>query len=372
MKKQIVVIPGNGIGSEITQQSVRILHAIADVWAHEFEFRYCLMGADAMEKTGSYLPEETIESCKKCDAILLGSVLSNNPAKTTVEEEKTNRGLSQLKKALQVLGEIRPVGSFPSLYHLSPLKAKHIQGLELVIISAANEFNYADPREETGDQNQEGNEITNTKKRVEKVVQLGFEFAQQQRSKLTLISEDKPTMGFELWQQTVTERAGQYPGVEVSEMLIENVISQIIFNPQQFDVILTDNPLFGNILSNEAGMISGSPGLLAGGSVGNDIAMFGAARKDDLQELREDLANPIGCILSAAMLLEYLEMKKEANLVREAVDWTLKNNFVTKDLDSVNFYLTSTIGELIVEYISNKTPEELQQNDNDLRKSTII
>lgn len=372
MKKQIVVIPGDGIGTEITQQSVRILHAIADVWMHEFEFTYRLMGADAKEKTGSYLPEETIASCKNSDAILMGAAWQNEPDNTATGGVETDRGLSELKKELEVIAEIWPVSAFLSLYHLSPLKAKHIQGLDLLIISAANESGYREIKGKPTEPNHEPDEITNTKKRIEQVVQLGFQYAQRHNKKLTLIRQANPVAGSGLWKQMVVEIAEQYPGIAVSDMPINKAITEVILNPQQFDVILADNHLFGNILSEEAGTLTGATGLLPWGSVGNNTAVFGATQKDYLQGPGRDIANPIGSVLSAAMLLDYLGMEKEAAMVREAVSWILKNNFVTRDIDPVNFYLTSTIGDLIVEYISNKVPEEPPQNDNDLRKSTII
>jgi 3-isopropylmalate dehydrogenase len=154
-------------------------------------------------------------------------------------------------------------------------------------------------------------------------------------------------------------------------MFVDNAAMQIIINPRQFDVILTEN-MFGDIISDEASVITGSLGLLPSASVGNGTALFEPIHGSYPQAAGKDIANPIGSILSAAMMLDHFGMTAEAGLIREAVAWTLKHNFVTKDIDPVNFYLTTTIGELIVEYVSNKVPGEDHETNVELRKSTII
>jgi 3-isopropylmalate dehydrogenase len=169
----------------------------------------------------------------------------------------------------------------------------------------------------------------------------------------------------------VQQIANEYADVSVDFLFVDNAAMQIILNPKQFDVILTEN-MFGDILSDEASVITGSLGLLPSASVGSGSALFEPIHGSYPQAAGKDIANPLGSILSAALMLDHFELHNEANLVREAVEWTLSNGFVTKDIDSLNFYFTSTIGELISDYISNKIPAGVNKENIELRKSTII
>src|SRR5205823_5532308 len=172
-------------------------------------------------------------------------------------------------------------------------------------------------------------------------------------------------------RKVIQDIAGEYGYVKVDFLFVDNAAMQIILNPKQFDVILTEN-MFGDILSDEASVITGSLGLLPSASIGNGTTLFEPIHGSYPQAAGKDIANPLGSILSAAMMLEYLGMPKEANVVREAVNWTLENSFVTKDLDPVNFYFTSTIGELITDYVNGKIPASVKKENIELRKSTII
>ena len=178
-------------------------------------------------------------------------------------------------------------------------------------------------------------------------------------------------MARRLWRKTVKEIASQYPDVTLDFLFVDNAAMQIIQNPKQFDVILTEN-MFGDIISDEASVISGSLGLLPSASIGNDSALFEPIHGSYPQAAGKDIANPLGCILSAAMMLDYFELTEEAELIREAVNWTLQNGFVTKDIEPINFYFTSTIGELICDYIANRIPGRVNKENIELRKSTII
>ncbi|MCO5235255.1 MAG: isocitrate/isopropylmalate family dehydrogenase [Chitinophagaceae bacterium] len=362
MKKKIAVIPGDGIGPEIIRQSVNVLNAIGKVWLHEFEYIYALPGAET-DQAGSFLPDKAIEACLQCDAILSGMVMTTSGGDGNPAMEKNGRP-GDLAKALQLYANVRPVTVFPSLHHLSPLKTKQVQGTDLVIVRELNEAEHPAPAETVEEPDQGINGEIWTGKVIERVCHLGFQYAMQRRKKLTIVERGTPGP----WLNTATEMAEQYPGVEVSGMLIENAVTELILHPQQFDVVVTEE-LSGNILVKETGALTGATGLLASASMGNRIALFEPVQTADAQVSGKDIANPVGSILSAAMLLEYLGMKREALAVREAVHWALKNNFVTRDMDPVNFYLTSTMGELLCEYISNQPPEELQSNTE---QSTII
>jgi 3-isopropylmalate dehydrogenase len=371
MKKNITVIPGDGIGPEVTQQAVRVLDAVAALYGHEFNYTYCLMGADAIDKTGSPLPVETIDSCMETDAVLFGAIghpkYDNDPnAKVRPEQ-----GLLGLRKALQLYANIRPITTYPSLHHLSPLKTKNITGVDFIIYRELTGGIYFGNKTTSEDGTSASDDCTYTRVEIERIAHQAFRAAQQRRKKLTLVDKANVLETSRLWRKVVQEIAGEYSDVAVDFLFVDNAAMQIILNPKQFDVMLTEN-MFGDILSDEASVISGSLGLLPSASVGSRTALFEPIHGSYPQAAGKDIANPLGSILSAAMMLDYLNLTEEATLVREAVNWTLGNSFVTKDIDPVNFYFTSTVGELISDYVSGKIPGSVKQENIELRKSTII
>ena len=371
MKKKIAVIFGDGIGPEVTQQSINILDAVAKIFSHEFEYTHCLMGAVAIDKTGNPLPDETIEVCLNSDAVLFGAIGDPRYDNDPTAKVRPEQGLLKLRKSLQLYANIRPVTTYPSLQHLSPLKSKNIEGVDFVIFRELTGGIYFGKKEMNEAQTQASDDCVYTRSEIERISHLAFQYAQQRRKKLTLVDKANVLETSRLWRKVVQELAGLYNDVAVDYMFVDNAAMQIIINPKQFDVILTEN-MFGDIISDESSVIAGSLGLLPSASVGNGVALFEPIHGSYPQAAGKDIANPLGSILSAAMLLDHFNLKAEAALVREAADWTLKHNFVTKDNDPVNFYLTSTIGELICEYVSNKVPGEEHESDMELRKSTII
>ncbi|HRE38698.1 MAG TPA: 3-isopropylmalate dehydrogenase [Chitinophagaceae bacterium] len=371
MKKRIAVIEGDGIGPEVTRQAVKVLNAVAAAFNHEFDYTYCLMGADAIDKTGTPLPDETIDICLKSDAILFGAIghpkYDNDPAAKVRPEQ----GLLKLRKSLQLYANIRPVTTYSSLFHLSPLKSKNIEGVDFIIYRELTGGIYFGKKETAADGSQASDDCTYTREEIERIAHLAFQHARKRKNKLTLVDKANVLETSRLWRKVVQELALQYSDVAVDYMFVDNAAMQIILNPKQFDVILTEN-MFGDIISDEASVISGSLGLLPSASVGKGAALFEPIHGSYPQAAGKDIANPTGSILSAAMLLDHLELKEEAELVRDAVNWTLQNSFVTKDIDPVNFYFTSTIGELICDYISGKISGTVNTENIELRKSTII
>jgi 3-isopropylmalate dehydrogenase len=371
MKKKIAVIEGDGIGPEVTRQSIRVLDAIAVQFGHEFEYTYCLMGADAIDKTGNPLPDETIEVCLNSDAILFGAIghpkYDNDPGAKVRPEQ----GLLKLRKSLQLYANIRPVSTYSSLFHLSPLKSKNIEGVDFVIYRELTGGIYFGKKEVSADGNHAADDCTYSREEIERIAHPAFQHAQKRRKKLTLVDKANVLETSRLWRKVVQEIATQYSDVAVDYMFVDNASMQIIVNPRQFDVILTEN-MFGDIISDEASVISGSLGLLPSASVGKGAALFEPIHGSYPQAAGKDIANPVGSILSATMLLDHLDMKEEARLVRDAVNWTLMNSFVTKDIDPVNFYFTSTIGELVSDFVSGKIAGSVNTENIELRKSTII
>jgi 3-isopropylmalate dehydrogenase len=371
MKKNIAVILGDGIGPEVTNQSIKVLNAVAEKYGHEFSYKYCLMGADAIDKTGNPLPDETIEVCLESDAILFGAIghpkYDNDPdAKVRPEQ-----GLLKIRKVLQLYGNIRPTTLYPSLQYLSPLNPKNLQGVDLVIYRELTGGIYFGKKETSEDGNSATDTCTYTVGEIERIAHLAFKAAKIRRKKLTLIDKANVLETSRLWRKVVQGLATQYADVTVDYMFVDNAAMQMILNPKQFDVVLTEN-MFGDIISDEASVLSGSLGLAPSASVGNITALFEPIHGSYPQAAGKDIANPIGSILSAAMMLDYFELHREANNVLEAVSWTLDNKFVTKDIDPINFYFTSTLGELIADYVSNKIVGDVNQENIMLRKSTVI
>lgn len=371
MKKNIAVIEGDGIGPEVTRQAIRVLNAIAESFNHEFEYSYCLMGADAIDKTGNPLPDETIEICLNSDAILFGAIGHPKYDNDPTAKVRPEQGLLKLRKSLQLFANIRPVNTYSSLFHLSPLKSKNIEGVDFIIYRELTGGIYFGKKETSEDGNQASDECTYSREEIERIAHLAFQHAQKRKKKLTLVDKANVLETSRLWRKVVLEMALQYSDVAVDYMFVDNASMQIILNPKQFDVILTEN-MFGDIISDEASVISGSLGLLPSASIGKGAALFEPIHGSYPQAAGKDIANPTGSILSAAMLLDHLGLKEEAQLVRDAVNWTLLNSFVTKDIDPVNFYFTSTIGELISDFVSGKISGSVNSENIELRKSTII
>ena len=371
MKKNIAVIEGDGIGPEVTRQSVRVLNAIAQAFGHEFNYSWCLMGADAIEKTGNPLPDETIAICLNSDAILFGAIGDPKYDNDPTAKVRPEQGLLKLRKSLKLFANIRPVSTYASLQHLSPLKSKNIEGVDFVIFRELTGGIYFGKKELSEDGNTASDDCIYSREEIERIAHLAFQYAEKRRKKLTLVDKANVLETSRLWRKVVRELSAQYSDIKVDYMFVDNASMQIILNPGQFDVVLTEN-MFGDIISDEASVISGSIGLLPSASVGTGSALFEPIHGSYPQAAGKDIANPVGSILSAAMLLDHLQLKEEANLVREAVNWTLQNNFITKDIDPVNFYFTSTIGELISDYVSGKVPGSVKLENIELRKSTII
>ena len=371
MEKNIVVIEGDGIGPEVTRQAIKVLNAVAQTGGHEFHFSYHLMGACAIDKTGNPLPDETIEAALNSDAILFGAIGHPKYDNDPTAKVRPEQGLLKLRKSLQLFANIRPVTTYPALQHLSPLKAKMLEDVDFVIFRELTGGIYFGKKELNAEGTQASDDCVYSREEIERISHLAFKQAQQRRKKLTLVDKANVLETSRLWRKVVQDIARQYADVKVDFLFVDNAAMQLILNPKQFDVILTEN-MFGDILSDEASVISGSLGLLPSASIGKGSALFEPIHGSYPQATGKDIANPLGSILSAAMLLDHFGLHSEAGRIREAALWTLQNGFVTKDIDPINFYFTSTIGELISDYVSGKTPGDIHKGNIELRKSTII
>jgi 3-isopropylmalate dehydrogenase len=371
MKKKIAVILGDGIGPEVTEQSIKVLNIIAKQFKHEFSYEHALMGAIAIDKTGNPLPDETIKICLASDAILFGAIGDPKYDNDPTAKVRPEQGLLKLRKELQLFANIRPVKTYETLQHLTPLKPRILENVDFVIFRELTGGIYFGDKTLSADGTVATDNCSYSVAEIERIAHLAFQYAQKRRKKLTLVDKANVLETSRLWRKVVQKIAGEYKDVTVDYLFVDNAAMQIILNPAQFDVVLTEN-LFGDIISDEASVLAGSLGMLPSSSVGNTVALFEPIHGSYPQAKGKDIANPMGSILSAAMLLDYFGMQKEASIVKEAVDWCLSNKFVSKDIDALNSYSTSAIGDLICEYIEKQVTGEGHVHHERLHKSTII
>ena len=371
MKLKIAVLPGDGIGPEITQQSVKVLKAVADRFDHHFQFEDALVGAAAIDLLDNPLPEATLELCKKSDAVLFGAIghpkYDNNPdAKVRPEQ-----GLLQLRKGLGLFANIRPVKAYDKLIAQSPLKADRIAGADMVIYRELTGGIYFGDKLTAEDGQSATDVCTYSVEEISRMAHLAFKAAQQRSKKLTLVDKANVLETSRLWRKTVTKIGEEYPDVALDFLFVDNAAMQMILNPTQFDVILTEN-MFGDILSDEASVIGGSIGLLASASVGKENAMFEPIHGSYPQATGKGIANPVASILSAAMLLEHFGLKEEAEAVRKAVELSIKLNVCTIDINKDNHYTTEKVGDFLEGLISEVDNISINNENLNLGQMTII
>lgn len=371
MNKNIAVIPGDGIGPEVTRQSIKVLNAVSERFGHNFHYTYGLMGAEAIDKTGNPLPDETLGICAESDAVLFGAIGHPKYDNDPTAKVRPEQGLLKIRKSLGLYANIRPVSTFPSLHHLSPLKPKQLEDVDFVVYRELTGGIYFGKKETNAEGTEASDLCIYNRTEIERITHLAFKAAQQRKKRLTLVDKANVLETSRLWRKVVQEIAKIYPDITVDYMFVDNAAMQIIVNPKQFDIILTEN-MFGDIISDEASVISGSLGMLPSASVGEHTALFEPIHGSYPQAAGKDIANPTGSILSAALLLDHLNMIAEAALVREAVAWALDSKFITKDIDPINYYFTSTVGDLISDYVAGRLPDDINQANIELRKSTLI
>ena len=371
MKKKIAVILGDGIGPEVTEQSIKVLNIIAEQFKHEFSYEHALMGAIAIDKTGNPLPDETIKICLASDAILFGAIGDPKYDNDPTAKVRPEQGLLKLRKELQLFANIRPVKTYETLHHLSPLKPRVLENVDFIIFRELTGGIYFGDKTLSADGTVATDNCSYSVAEIERIAHLAFQQAQKRKKKLTLVDKANVLETSRLWRKVVQKIASEYKDVTVDYLFVDNAAMQIILNPAQFDVVLTEN-LFGDILSDEASVLAGSLGLLPSASVGNTAALFEPIHGSYPQAKGKDIANPMGSLLSTAMLLDHFGLTEEATSVRTAVDWCLNNGFVTKDIDSSNSYTTTAIGDMVSEFIERHAKGEKHPIHERLHKSTII
>ena len=351
MKKHIAVLPGDGVGPEVAAQGVKILKKIAEKYNHEFTFEEALIGGVAIDKTGNPFPRETEQLCMQADAILFGAIGDPKFDNDPTAKVRPEQGLLKMRKTLGLYANVRPIMTFEATIDQSPLKKEIVNGADFVVIRELIGGIYFGEkgREENG--TKAFDVSTYTIDEITRVGKFAFEVAQTRRKHLTLVDKANVLETSRLWRETIQKMSKNYPEVEVEYMFVDNASMQIIKRPTAFDVILTEN-MFGDILTDEASVITGSIGMLPSASIGDKTSVYEPIHGSYPKAAGQNTANPIGTILSAAMLLEYsFGLMEEGKAVREAVQKTLEAGVGTKDIYQGMPHTTSQVGDSVIAYI---------------------
>lgn len=371
MNLKIAVLSGDGIGPEVTLQAKKALHAIGVVYNHEFVFEDAYIGAIAIEKTGKPLPEQTLNLCRNTDSILFGAIgdpkYDNDPSAKVRPEQ----GLLKLRKELGLFANIRPIKAYPKLMGASPIKREVLQGTDFVVYRELNGGMYFGEKHT----NEEGTYASDlceyNEEEIVKISHLAFKAAQNRRKKVTLVDKANVLETSRLWRRVVTEVAKEYSDVTLEFLYVDNASMQIIVNPRQFDILLTDN-LFGDILSDEASVISGSIGLMSSASIGEKYSLFEPIHGCYTEAQGKNIANPIASILSVALLLEHFGLVIESKKVIAAVEKAIISNVVTVDLKVDSQFGTNEVGDFVSNYILNEGDLYFKKDFVQLGQSTIV
>jgi len=352
MNLKIAVLPGDGIGPEIIEQALKSVKAVCRKFGHTLEYEYTLTGAVAIDKTGDPYPAETHELCMQSDAVLFGAIgdprFDNNP-KAPVRPEQ---GLLRMRKQLGLYANIRPVETFESLLHKSPLRRDLVEGANFVCIRELTGGIYFGEKGRKDDGNTAFDTCTYTRTEIERILKLAYEFARKRNKHLTVVDKANVLESSRLWREVAQEMAPDYPDITTDYMFVDNAAMQIIQWPKKFDVLVTEN-MFGDILTDEASVITGSLGLLPSASIGIHTSVFEPIHGSYPQAAGKDIANPVATILSAAMMFEYaFNLMEEGAAIRKAVKASLEEGVVTVDIAEGKSYKTSEVGDWISSRIS--------------------
>jgi len=337
VEKNIAVIRGDGIGPEIIAQAVRVLERIAELYGHEFNYTEVMMGGCAIDAFGDPLPQTELDKCLESDSVLLGAV-GGEKWNSVPGDKRPEKGLLRLRAGLEVYSNNRPAKIWPQLADASPLKPEIVEnGIDFIIVrELIGGVYFGEHKTEQADGEQVATDIMSYREsEIERIGRIGFETAMKRGGKLCSVEKSNVLDTSRLWKKVMHRLAEEYPQVELSDMLVDNCAMQIVRNPSQFDVIVTEN-LFGDILSDEASMITGSIGMIPSSSLGaTDRGLYEPIHGSAPDIAGRDLANPIGTILAAAMMLRFsFSMGAEADCIERAVDKTLSDGLRTVDIMS--------------------------------------
>ncbi len=355
MKMKIAVLPGDGIGPEIIEQGIKICRAIGEKFHHEMNFEEALVGACAIDVTGNPFPDDTFELCKGADAVLFGAIGDpkyDNDPKAKVRPEQ---GLLAMRKKLGLFANVRPITTFLSLIDKSPIRRDLVEGVDFVVVrELTGGIYFGKPQGRSEDGNTAYDSSVYHRYEIERIVRLACDYAMQRNKRITVVDKANVLATSRLWREVSGDIALEFPEVKMDFLFVDNAAMQLIQWPRKFDVMVTEN-MFGDILTDEASVITGSLGLLPSASIGQLTSVFEPIHGSYPQAKGKNIANPVGTILSVAMMFEYaFKLMDEAGLIREAVEKSLTENFVTEDIDPANPRSTSDVGDWIADFILGK------------------
>ena len=350
MKLNIAVLPGDGIGPEISVQGVEVMSAVCEKFGHEVHYEYALCGADAIDKVGDPFPEETYRICKNADAVLFSAVGDPKFDNDPTAKVRPEQGLLAMRKKLGLFANIRPVQTFKCLLHKSPLRAELVDGADFLCIRELTGGMYFGEKYQDNDKAYDTNMYTRPE--IERILKVGFEYAMKRNKHLTVVDKANVLASSRLWRQIAQEMAPRYPEVTTDYMYVDNAAMRMIQEPKFFDVMVTENT-FGDILTDEGSCISGSMGLLPSASIGIHTSLFEPIHGSYPQAAGKNVANPLATILSAAMMFEYaFNLKAAGASIRQAVDRSVEAGIVTEDIaEDGQAYPTSEVGDFIAKNI---------------------
>jgi len=345
MKLNIALLAGDGIGPEVIDQAVKVSNAIAIKFNHEIKWTPALTGAAAIDAVGEPYPDETHEICANADAVLFGAIghprFDNDPSAKVRPEQ----GLLKMRQKLGLFANVRPTFTFPSLIDKSPLKRERIEGTDLIILRELTGGVYFGERGRKDDGETAYDTMTYQRFEIQRLAKKGFEMALKRSKKLCCVDKANVLESSRLWRETVQAMEKDYPEVEVTYEFVDAVAMRLVQWPSAYDVMITAN-LFGDILTDEASVISGSMGLMPSSSVGSKVSLYEPIHGSYPQAASKDIANPLATVLSAAMLFEDFDLNDEAQAIRDVVNKSLAEGIVTEDLaEGAKAYKTSEVGD---------------------------
>lgn len=350
MNFKIAVLAGDGIGPEISKVGVDVMNAVCKKFGHQVTYEYAICGADAINKVGNPFPEETFQACMRADAVLFSAVGDPKFDNDPTAKVRPEQGLLAMRKKLGLYANIRPMQTFKSLLHKSPLKEELVDGADFITIRELTGGMYFGEKYQDNDKAFDTNFYSRPE--IERILKVGFEYARKRNHHLTIVDKANVLASSRLWRQIGQEMAPLYPDVKTDFMYVDNASMRMIQEPKFFDVIVTENT-FGDILTDESSCISGSMGLLPSASTGEHTPVFEPVHGSWPQAKGLNIANPLAQILSNAMMFEYFDLKAEGALIREAVDASIEANVRTPEIqvEGGAKYGTKEVGAWIVDYI---------------------
>ena len=353
MDFKIALLAGDGIGPEVINEAVKVSDAIAEKFNHNIEWKPALVGAAAIDAVGDPYPNETHDICLSSDAILFGAIGHPRFDKDPLAKVRPEQGLLRMRKKLGLFANVRPTFTFPSLLNKSPLKKERIQGTDLVFLRELTGGIYFGERGRKDNGNTAFDTCTYNRDEIKRIAVKGFELAMKRKKKLCCVDKANVLESSRLWRETFQEMEKDYPDVKVSYEFVDAVAMRLVQWPNSYDVLVTEN-LFGDILTDEASVISGSMGLMPSASVGLENSLYEPIHGSFPEAAGLGIANPLATILSAAMMFEMsFGLNNEGANIREAVNRSLTEGNVTKDLaeKGENFLSTSDVGDYLIELI---------------------